>query len=322
MPFRESTVIGPDDSERSKLAGKRVLITGGSSGIGLALARQLAQADARLVLIARGEDGLGDAARQLPGSVATISADVSAASAMEAAVDQASRLLGGLDVVVANAGAASYGPFSDAARQDYHRTIAITLLGTLNTAHAAVGHLEQSRGTLIVVGSVAGRLPTPWLSAYTAAKHGVRGFVRSFAGELRAQGSPIRVALVAPGPVDTPFWRRARTPDGRLPPELRGAYHPDDVATEITRAILGAGKTERTVGGLMIPALVADAVFPNLTLRLVGVVAKLGWRKREQRSPSDEDALSKPVVRAEQEGGLASRRSILTKLRELVSIRR
>lgn len=69
-----------------------------------------------------------------------------------------------------------------------------------------------------------------------AAKHGVRGFVRSFDAELRAARRPVSIALIAPGPVDTPFWRRAPTPDGRLPPQLRGAYRADGDAAVMTAA--------------------------------------------------------------------------------------
>jgi NAD(P)-dependent dehydrogenase (short-subunit alcohol dehydrogenase family) len=178
---------------------------------------------------------LSDAAGKLQ-AAATVRADVGDAVELEAAVTEAAELFGGLDAVIANAGAATYGPFTESSVEDYEQTIRTTLLGMINTAHAALPHLERTHGRLVVVGSVAGRLPTPWLSAYAAAKHGVRGFVRSLDGELSALDIPVELALVAPGPVDTPLWRRARTPDGRLPPELHGAYDADDVAAEVARA--------------------------------------------------------------------------------------
>jgi NAD(P)-dependent dehydrogenase (short-subunit alcohol dehydrogenase family) len=237
-------------------------------------------------------------------------------------VAQAARLLGGLDAVIAGAGVGAYGPFIQMDPEDYHRTVAITLLGTMNTAHAALDHLESTSGTLVVVGSVAGRLPVPWLAAYTAAKHGVRGFVRSLDAELRAERRQVSLALVAPGPVDTPFWQRARTPDGRLPPEIRGAYPAQDVADEIVRAILSPARLERTVGGAMNVAVLIDALVPNLVLAPLGALARLGWRNREEHEPSPDDALSQPTREARVDGGLLTRASMLQKLRDLATLGR
>jgi NAD(P)-dependent dehydrogenase (short-subunit alcohol dehydrogenase family) len=292
------------------------VITGGSSGIGLATARRLIHDGASVVLIARGADGLADAARKL-GDATTISADVAAPGAIHAAMAQAAELLGGLDAVVAAAGAASYGPFVSSAEDDYERTIRTTLLGVVNTAHASLPHLRATCGSLVVVGSVAGRLPTPWLAAYAAAKHGVRGFVRSLGCELRALRIPVTVSLIAPGPVDTPFWRRARTPDRRLPPELRGAYRAEDVAAEIVRALSERGRLERTVGGLFGPAIIVDALLPNRVLGPLGVLARLGWRARGRSPRSEDDGLTGPTTTAEQSGGLTSRASALRKFRDL-----
>lgn len=271
------------------IAGRRVLVTGGSSGIGLACAQALTAGGAHVVLLARGEEGLRRAAAALDPAPPTISADITVAAATRDALARAAELLGGVDVVVANAAGAAYGPFAAMSADDYRRTIEVALLGTLNTAHAALPHLESSAGTLVVIGSIAGRIPTPWLAAYTAAKHGVRGFVRALTVELRALRSPVQVALVAPGPVDTPFWARARTVDRRLPPRLYGAYAPEDVAREVTRAI-ASPRTERTVGGLTAACAFADALAPNLTVRLLGRLARAGWRKRDTRPHEPGDA--------------------------------
>lgn len=304
------------------MQGRRVLITGGSSGIGLACARELTAGGARIVLLARGEEDLRQAAASLDPAPATLSADVTDATALRAALTRAAELLGGLDVVVANAAAAAYGPFVDMSVDDYRRTIDVALLGNVNTAHAALAHLAPTAGTLVVVGSIAGRLPTPWLAAYTAAKHGLRGFVRSLSAELRALGSPVKVALIAPGPVDTPFWARSRTVDRRLPPRLYGIYRPEDVAREVTRAI-ASPRTERTVGGLMATLAFVDAVAPNATLRALGPLARTGWRKRDNRPFEPSDALSEPAAQAElHTGSLHSRPSLLVRLRDLARIGR
>jgi NAD(P)-dependent dehydrogenase (short-subunit alcohol dehydrogenase family) len=304
-----------------ELFGRRVLVTGGSSGIGLITAGRLGEAGARVVLLARGQEGLAEASAQVPGCAGLVRADVSRADQARRGVEEAVALLGGLDVVVATAGAGAFGPFLDMAPPDYQRTVSITLIGAMNTAHAAVRHLEESQGTLIVVGSVAGRVPVPWLAAYTAAKHGVRGFVRSLDAELRAQRRPVSVALIAPGPVDTPFWQHAATPDGRLPPQIRGAYRAEDVADEIIRAIRSPTRLERTIGATMLAAILIDALVPNLVQAPLGVLARLGWRARGDHERSDADALTQPTTHARSDGGLVSRPSNLQKLRELLTPR-
>jgi NAD(P)-dependent dehydrogenase (short-subunit alcohol dehydrogenase family) len=293
--------------------GIRVLVTGGSSGIGLTISQQLADRHAQVAILARGQEGLAEAAAKT--GALPITADVTDSAQTSAAIDEAVDRLGGLDAVVACAGAAAYGPFAEMSPDDYKRTVAITLVGLINTAHAALPHLERSRGTLVAVGSVAGRIPAPWLSAYAAAKHGVRGFMRSLDGELRAQRRPVSLALIAPGPVDTPFWVRARTPDRRLPPEIRGAYPPEDVAREVIRALAAPGRLERTVGGLMNLAIAADSLAPNLTQIPLGIIARLGWRARQRRPLSGADALSEPTRSAETSGGLSQRGSLLQRAR-------
>jgi hypothetical protein len=132
----------------------------------------------------------------------------------------------------------------------------------------------------------------------------------------------VKVALVAPGPVDTPFWARGRTVDGRLPPRLYGVYRPEDVAREVTRAI-GSARTERTVGGLMALVAFVDAIAPNAMVRLLGPLARPGWRKRDSRPPEPADALTEPAAKADLHTGvLRSRPSVLVKLRDLARIGR
>jgi NAD(P)-dependent dehydrogenase (short-subunit alcohol dehydrogenase family) len=232
----------------------RVLITGASSGIGSELARRLARRGDDVALLARGREGLEKTARAIhdAGGFAIVeTADVTDRDALQGAIDRAAERLGGLDAVVANAGAAAYGLFADMDPEDVDRTFEVTLNGAVNTARAALPHLERSQGTLVVTGSVGGIHPLPMLTAYSAAKYGVRGFFEGLRLELRATGSKVRVALVHPGPVDTPFWVNV-TPVDRMPPDIppQIAQEPERIARTIIRA-LEQPRPERVVGVAM-----------------------------------------------------------------------
>jgi short-subunit dehydrogenase len=229
----------------------RVLITGASSGIGAELARRLAGRGDDVVLLARGRSGLEKVAAEIrdAGGFALVeTADVTDREALSEALARAAGALGGLDAVVANAGAAAYGLFRDMPAEDVDRTFEVTLNGAVNTARAALPYLEETGGTLVVTGSVGGLHPLPMLSAYSAAKYGVRGFFHALRIELRASGSRVRVALVHPGPVDTPFWVNVAPSDGMppdMPPQI--TQSPERIARAIIRA-LEQPKPERVVG--------------------------------------------------------------------------
>jgi NAD(P)-dependent dehydrogenase (short-subunit alcohol dehydrogenase family)/uncharacterized protein YndB with AHSA1/START domain len=246
----EGRPLGPPRRHR-ELAGQRVLITGASSGIGLASAELLAQAGARLVLLARGERGLAKARRRLVADgaeVHTVTADVRDRAALTAAVESAERTLGGLDVLVTAAAGASFGPFAETAPEDFDATIATVLGGTANTIRAALPGLELSAGAIVCIGSTAAHLPLPELSAYAAAKHGLAGLLDSLRIELRDGGSPVTVSLVNPGPVDTPFWDHLDSQTGLLPPVPADDYAPEPIAEAVV-ATIRRPREELTVGG-------------------------------------------------------------------------
>ncbi|MEA2124227.1 MAG: hypothetical protein QOI80_1009 [Solirubrobacteraceae bacterium] len=228
----------------------RVLLTGASSGIGAATARRLARRGDDLVLVGRGRAGLERVAGRVGARIEV--ADVTDRDALDAAFERAAAALGGLDAVIANAGAAAYGPFREADPDDVDRTVAVTLLGAANTLRAALPHLEATAGTIVFTGSVAGRYPMPLMSAYAAAKHGLRGLVESVRLELSESGSPVRVAMVHPGPVDTPFWVNVTPAGGRMPPRMPPwvADDPDRIAKTLVRA-LDRPRPERVVGWTM-----------------------------------------------------------------------
>ena len=147
-----------------------------------------------------------------------VACDVTQDGALERAVGQALEAFGRLDVAVANAGFGVVGPFERLALDDYRRQFETNVFGVLRTAAAALPALRRSRGTLVIIGSVSGHVPTAGASAYAMSKAAVRAFAGALRGEVRAAG--VGVVLVSPGFVESEF-RAGRQPGGRHPGRAR-----------------------------------------------------------------------------------------------------
>jgi short-subunit dehydrogenase len=189
-------------------AGKVALITGASAGIGAALARELARDGADLVLAARREDRLRDLAREIEATgrnAIVVGCDVTRDGDLERAVAAAVERYGRLDIAIANAGFGVVGPVEELRLDDFRRQLETNVLGVLRTLYASLPELRKTRGQFVVVGSVAGHVPTPATSAYSMSKFAVRGLAESIHDELAVSG--ISVTLVSPGFVDSDIRR-------------------------------------------------------------------------------------------------------------------
>ncbi|UBV44750.1 3-ketoacyl-ACP reductase (plasmid) [Deinococcus taeanensis] len=189
-----------------ELKGKIVLITGAGKGIGKAVAQALAQEGAHLALLARERATLERVAHDLTTRYGirthVESVDVSDREAVEAAVQRAARTLGGLDVLVNNAGTATFGSVLDMDPGEWERMIRVNLLGTYHVTRAALPHLiARGAGSIINVASTAGEKGAPNASAYAASKAGVIAFTESLMAEVRKHD--IRVILLNPSTVNT-----------------------------------------------------------------------------------------------------------------------
>ena len=234
-----------------RLKDKRILITGASSGVGLAAVTRFAREGADLALVARGENALAQAvalAREHGVEAHAFPVDVSDRDAVTGAVGAATATLGGLDVVVSNAAAVSFGHFLEVEADDFDRTVAITFTGAVNVIRAALPELRATRGVLVATSSLVAHTPLPTFSSYSASKHALRGFLTTLQVEEREQRSGVRVAMVSPGPVDTPIYGRATSGTGRRPGRLPDAYHADDVAAALVEAAVRP-RHERLVAG-------------------------------------------------------------------------
>jgi NAD(P)-dependent dehydrogenase (short-subunit alcohol dehydrogenase family) len=175
------------------LDGRVALITGAGSGIGAELARQLAAKGARLALIDVNGEALAAVAERLPGAQTAV-ADVRDAAALTAAVDDLAARCGGLDVCVANAGVATGGPLRLVGPDSFEETLDINLLGVWRTVRAALPHVLERQGYLLLVASAAAVLPAAGLGAYSTSKAGVDALGRTLRVELRAHGVGVGVA--------------------------------------------------------------------------------------------------------------------------------
>lgn len=181
------------------------LITGASSGIGAATARHAAQAGYRLVLAARSEDRLAGLAAELGGDerALAVACDVTDFGQQEALVQRARDAFGRVDVAFANAGFGGPRGFEKGDPEEWRRMVLTNVLGAAYTIRAAAPALRESRGHLLLTGSVAGRRALPG-SLYSATKWAVTGMGESARQDFNGTG--VRVTLIEPGMVDTPFF--------------------------------------------------------------------------------------------------------------------
>jgi short-subunit dehydrogenase len=189
----------------------RALVTGASRGIGRALAEELLGRGCTVGVVARNATELnGHGSRAIP-----LPADVGDRDQIERAVARFVEEAGGLDLLVANAGVAHYGPFADAPIEEAEEMTRINLLGTLYTVHAGLPHLlDRAHGHIVIVSSVAGYRTFPWAAVYGATKFAQRGFLEALRHEL--SGSGVEVTGVYPGEVETHLHDEARA-EGRMP---------------------------------------------------------------------------------------------------------
>jgi hypothetical protein len=189
-----------------KFNGKTVVITGGSEGVGAAVARSFAAAGARLVLAARGQEKLDRIAEELrPGAtVLAVAMDVADHEACVRLFALAQREFGDIHVLINNAGYHERGPVEKVEAEALGRMIDVNLKAPVILCRLAIPYLRKAGGGAIInVASLAGRTPVPGASAYSASKFGLRAF--SFALGEELHGSGIKVAVVSPGPIDTGF---------------------------------------------------------------------------------------------------------------------
>jgi NAD(P)-dependent dehydrogenase (short-subunit alcohol dehydrogenase family) len=229
-------------TDLSVLRGQRVLVTGAARGIGAALAERLASHGARLALVGLEAETMAGVAARCGAETFVAECDVSNNEQVTQAVGAAAEALGGLDVVVANAGIATGGPLRSQDLRSWERVIEINLLGVMYTDRAALPHLERSGGYVLNIASTAAVLRGPGMTAYCAAKAGVEALSDCLRVEMQPLGVQVGVAyflfldtdMVKDGEREMPLLQRAKA---EMPRAFSRTYPLPPAIDEVVAAI-------------------------------------------------------------------------------------
>ena len=280
------------------LASQTLVITGATSGIGLATARAAATQGAKLLLVARNEQALRALCEELKvrgGTAAFAVADVADLAAVKAAAARAEELYGGFDTWLNNAGVSVFGTIADTPVEDQRRIFETNYWGVVNGSLVAVEHLKgrPDGGVLINVGSILSDQAIPVQGTYCASKHAIKGFTNALRMELALDAPNVSVTLIKPAAIDTPYHLHARNyTDGpkKNPPPVYSV-------TLVADAILHAAENrtrQLTVGGGGRALTVFGHYLPALAEPLYARVVPLLMKSSSETATGADAALYKP----------------------------
>ncbi|HET8596242.1 MAG TPA: SDR family oxidoreductase [Castellaniella sp.] len=277
-----------------------VVITGASAGVGRATVREFARRGAHIGLIARGQDGLNAAAREVElagGKALAVPADIADAQAVEDAAARIEEALGPIDVWVNNAMVTIFAPFDQITPEEFRRVTEVTYLGTVHGTQAALRRmLPRDRGVIVQVGSALAYRSIPLQSAYCGAKHAIAGFTDSLRSELLHNRSRVRITAVQLPATNTPQfgWARNRMPN--RPQPVAPIFEPEVAARAIVWAA-GHHRRQVAVGYPTVLAHCAQKLAPGLADRYLGAT---GYDAQQIASEPDSgerpDNLFEPVA--------------------------
>ena len=275
------------------LSQQVLVITGASSGIGLATARMAAREGAAVVLAARNDEALARLEREINdagGRAVHVAADVGVEAEVRRIGDVAVERFGGFDTWVNNAGISIYGRLEEVSFDDQRRLFETNFCGVVYGSHVATEHFKARGGALINVGSTLSDRAIPLQGIYVASKHAVKGFTDALRMEVEEAGYPISVTLVKPAAIDTPYKQHAKNYLPTEPENPPPVYAPETVARAILHA---AAHPERDVfvGAAGKLFSVMEKVAPRLTDRLMERTMFRGQHSDRPARPRDVHAL-------------------------------
>jgi 3-hydroxybutyrate dehydrogenase len=255
------------------LSGKVALVTGGASGIGLEIAREMSRGGAAIAVADIAMEGARAAAAAIEaggGRAVAVEMDVASETSVDAGVERAIVLLGGLDVLVSNAGVQFIAPVHELAFSDWRRVVSVHLDGAFLTTRAALRHMYARHvgGTIIYLGSVHSKEASQLKAPYVAAKHGILGLCRTVAKEGAAFG--VRANVICPGFVRTQLVER------QIPEQAAAlGISEDDVVKNVMLKQTVDGEFTSTQDIAQIAVFLA--AFPSNALTGQSIVVSHGW---------------------------------------------
>lgn len=187
-----------------KFDGKVAVVTGGTSGIGLASAQQFVKEGAYVFITGRRQRELDEAVKQIGKNVTGVRGDISKSEDLDILFETVKREKGHLDILFANAGLGSFLPLGEITEAQYYKTFDVNVKGTIFTVQKALALFPNKRGSIILTGSTAGSTGMPAFSIYGASKAAIRQLVRSWILDMRGTG--IRINILSPGTIVTPAY--------------------------------------------------------------------------------------------------------------------
>ena len=285
-----------------------IVVFGASTGIGRITALEACRRGARVLAADHNGDGLTSLAAEAGAGdrLAIRFADTGNADQVQAVADGAVAQFGGIDTWAHVAGVAEHARFEDMPLENFRRVIDVDLLGPVYAAKAALPHLRRDGGgAFIVVSSMIARRSFPLVSSYSAAKHGVNGFLESLRVELQHDKVPVSVTEIQPATIDTPFFEHARTRLGVRPSGPPPVYPPERVAAAILRAAEHPGR-EVVVGGAGKAQLLMQRISPRAMDAFTRLAAFRLQKSDDPKGPHDADALDRPVEGDDRRRGVVS----------------
>lgn len=276
-----------------------VVITGGTAGVGRAIAHRFAKAGDRVGLISRDETSLEETRRELEGlgaEVAIAAADVADPDAVFAAADHFEHSLGPIDIWVNDAMETVFSPLAEMTPQEFRRVTEVTYLGFVHGTMAALKHMRpRRRGQIIQISSALAYRGIPLQSAYCGAKHAIRGFTDALRAELLHERSNLRVTMLDLPAVNTPQFDWARVHMRYTPRPMGTPVEPEVVANAVFTAAQGKSR-EYWLGSQTLLTILGNTVLPGLFDEYLARTAFAGQQTKRKAFPTRKDNLEQSIT--------------------------